>query len=61
MKDFGKGWMTANAQDLCKIMFVFGSLDPMDLIMELKHVRTRDRQLVNVRTIENAIARLRAK
>ncbi len=53
---FGNGWMSANARDLCKILFVFGNVNPVDL---LKAIPASDRDTVNVRSIESAMARLR--
>jgi hypothetical protein len=57
MKDFGKGWMSSNAADLCKIMLVFGNVSIKDLLRELR--TQQGPGILNVRSVEAALARLR--
>lgn len=52
MRNFGEGWMSKNASDLCKILFVFGNLNPKDLLRVLRP----SKRMVNCASIEKAVA-----
>lgn len=56
--DFGDGWMTKNASDLCKIMVAFGNADAQDLVKTISFLHKRN-CLVNQRTVEKALVILR--
>lgn len=56
MDRFGDGWMSKPAQDLCRIMFLFGNVDPVQLVRLLPH---GGREKVNIRSVEKALAKLR--
>lgn len=55
---FGDGWMTRAARDLCRIMFVFGGVDPTELMKELGKQRFTGRY-VNTSSVAAALARIR--
>lgn len=55
-REFGQGWMSANARDLCRIVVAFGGVDPVTLLRELRP----GSRLLTTRAVESALRRLRA-
>lgn len=57
LKDFGKGWMSLNARDLCKIAFFFGGVAPKELVLELHRIHPGN-IIINTTTVEKAFSNM---
>ena len=53
-KHFGEGWMSKNAADLCKIVFVFGGVDKIEMIFLLNKIHPGG-ETINEATICKAL------
>jgi hypothetical protein len=59
-KDFGKGWMSSNAADLCRIVTAFTDVSPDALVRMIHRIHPGTCQ-VNVATVERALSILEAE
>lgn len=53
-RDFGEGWMTNNARDLCKIAVALGGFDARELALRIAKAPSRGDR-VNAATVENVL------
>jgi hypothetical protein len=56
LANFGEGWMTKAAADLCRVLLVFGNVEPITLI---KALPSGNRRKLNIRSVEHALMKLR--
>ncbi len=56
LANFGKGWMSKDAADLCRIMIFAGNLDVFAFMKALPY---GNRAKINIRSVERALAKLR--
>ena len=55
-KDFGDGWLTDSAQDLCKIAIAFGGFSPWEIILAVHKIQRHGRNMkANVVTVGKAL------
>jgi hypothetical protein len=52
--DFGDGWLTKPAQDLCKIAICFGGFAADELVLAIHRIHRGD-GLANITTVTNAL------
>lgn len=52
--DFGDGWMTNNARDLCKIAVTLGGFEADELALRLAKAPSRGDR-INMATVENVL------
>ena len=52
---FGDGWLTKSAQDLCKIAIVFGGFDAGELVLAIAKVQGKRSVRASVPTVEKAL------
>jgi hypothetical protein len=55
--NFGDGWLTKSAQDLCKIVIMFGGFDAAALVLAIHEIH-KGTGLANVTTVTNALQNL---
>jgi len=54
-KNFGDGWLTKSAQDLCKIAIVFGGFDAAEVVLAIAKVQDKRSVRASVPTVEKAL------
>ncbi len=54
-KDFGDGWMTKSAQDLCKIAIAFGGFEADEIVLAVTKVQGKRDAKANTATVEKAL------
>jgi hypothetical protein len=52
---FGEGWLTKSAQDLCKIAIVFGGFDAGELVLAITKVQGNRDAKASIPTVEKAL------
>lgn len=57
--DFGKGWLTTPASDLCRIMVAFTAIDAKELVLTIQRIH-KGTSTANIATVERAISLLQA-
>jgi len=53
-KTFGDGWLTKNAQDLCKIAIAFGGFEADEVVLAIHKIH-KGKGLANAKTAGNAL------
>ena len=54
--EWGDGWMTQNARDLCKLMVAFGGYEREELTLTIFKLHGRKTTMVNSATVERALS-----
>lgn len=54
-KDFGDGWMSKPAQDLCKIAIAFGGFEPGEIALAVTKLQKGATAKATITTVENAL------
>jgi len=54
-KDFGDGWLTKSAQDLCKVAIAFGGFEPGEIALAVTQLQGKRNALANTATVERAL------
>lgn len=56
--EWGTGWLTNNANDLCRIMIVFGNVPMPELVLTIHRIH-KGTGKVNTATVERAFVEMR--
>lgn len=54
-KDFGDGWLSKPAQDMCKIAIAFGGFDATEVVWAITKVQGKREAKANLATVEKAL------
>lgn len=55
VKNFGDGWLTNSAADLCKIAIAFGGFSADELVLAITKLQGKRDAKANVATVEKAL------
>jgi predicted lipid-binding transport protein (Tim44 family) len=54
-KSFGDGWMTVQAQDMCKIAIAYAGFDPAEIVRTVAKLQGKRDAKANLATVEKAL------
>lgn len=54
-KNFGDGWLTRNAAELCKIAIAFGGFEPSEIVLTVTKIQGKRDAKANTATVEKAL------
>ena len=54
-KNFGEGWMSNNAADLCKVAIAFGGFEPDEIVLAVHKLQRDKSTKANTATVERAL------
>ena len=54
-KNFGEGWLSNNAADLCKVAIAFGGFTPAEIVLTVHKLQRDKSAKANTATVERAL------
>lgn len=53
--NFGDGWLSGNAADLCKVAIAFGGFEPGEIVLAITKIQRDKGAKANTATVERAL------